>query len=329
MKSGPVVLARVIIMNGCGRLGLGVRCVMSTSLVRMTRSATLLRALLAAGTVCAAWTALSGAQQHPLREALTFHASFDGGADATYAAGDPSLYWAPSFKERQKAAKGLPPGGEVRRVVGGGRYGDALHVTTRKSPIVFFQGAQNMPYRTANWSGTVSFWLSVDPEGELEPGFCDPVQITPRAWNDAAFFVEFEKRPEAIPFRLGVYADFNVWNPTKREFAEIPAGERPLITVDSPPFGRGRWTHVLFTFDRFNTGKPDGEVRLYLNGQPSGSLGPRRQTLTWDQGETTIALGLGYIGLLDELSIFNRVLTDAEIRILHALESGVSGLIRE
>jgi len=74
VKSGPVVLARVIIMKGCGRLGLGVRCVMTTSLVRMTRSATLLRALLAAGTVCAAWTALSGAQQHPVREALTFHA---------------------------------------------------------------------------------------------------------------------------------------------------------------------------------------------------------------------------------------------------------------
>ena len=47
-------------------------------------------------------------------------------------------------------------------------------------------------------------------KGQLEPGFCDPVQITPRAWNDAAFFVEFEKRPESIPFRLGVYADLGV-----------------------------------------------------------------------------------------------------------------------
>ena len=271
---------------------------------------------------------LPGAQQHPLREALTFHASFDGGADAAYAAGDPSLYWASSFKERQKGAKGLPPGGEIRTAAGAGRYGDALRFTARKSPVVFFQGAENMPYRKENWSGTVSFWLSVDPEGELEPGFCDPVQITPRAWNDAAFFVEFEKRPEAIPFRLGVYADFNVWNPTRREFAKIPPDERPLITVEKPPFGRGRWTHVLFTFERFNTGKPDADVRLYLNGREAGSLGARQQTLTWDPGETTIALGLGYIGLLDDLSIFNRVLTEDEIRILHALESGVSGLLR-
>lgn len=300
----------------------------TTRLARVKRLVTVLPALLAAVTVCVAWTAVPGAQQHSLREALTFHASFDGRTDATYAAGDQALYWAPSFKERQNAAKGLPPGGQIRRAVGAGRYGDALQFTMRKSPIVFFQGAQNMPYRTADWSGTVSFWLSVDPEGELEPGFCDPVQITPRAWNDAAFFVEFEKRPEAIPFRLGVYADFNVWNPTKREFAEIPAGERPLIAVEKPPFGRGKWTHVLFTFDRFNTGKPDGEVRLYLDGRPSGSLGPRQQTLTWDPGQTTIALGLGYIGLLDDLSIFNRVLVDDEIRVLHALEGGVSGLGR-
>ncbi|MBA2416457.1 MAG: hypothetical protein H0V64_11340 [Geodermatophilaceae bacterium] len=301
---------------------------MTTSLVRLKRPATVLAALLMVGMVCAAWTALPGAPQHTLREALTFHASFDGRTDATYAAGDPALYWAQSFKERQNAAKGLPPGGEIRRAVGAGRYGDALQFTTRKSPIVFFQGAENMPHRTANWNGTVSFWLSVDPEGELEPGFCDPVQITPRAWNDAAFFVEFEKQPAAIPFRLGVYADFNVWNPTKRRFADIPADERPLITVERPPFGRGTWTHVLFTFERFNTGKPDGEVRLYLNGRPSGALGPRQQTLTWDPDQTTIALGLGYIGLLDELSIFNRVLDDNEIRVLHALEGGMKGAVQ-
>jgi hypothetical protein len=263
-----------------------------------------------------------------LRSALTFHASFDGKTDAAHAAGDPKLYWAPTSKQRQDAKPGLPESGEVQLAPGAGRFGDALRFTMKKSPIVFYRAANNVPYSAADWSGTVSFWLSVDPEGELEPGFCDPVQITPRAWNDAAFFVEFEKRPESIPFRLGVYADLNVWNPQKRRFADIPMEERPLVTVNDPPFSRGKWTHVLFTFERFNTGRPDGMARLYLDGEPHGELSPRQQTFTWDPQQTAIALGLGYIGMIDELSIFNRVLDEGEIRTLHTLEKGVSSLLR-
>jgi hypothetical protein len=160
----------------------------------------------------------------------------------------------------------------------------------------------------------------------LETGFCDPVQITPRAWNDAAFFVEFEKGPELIPFRLGVYADLNVWNPDKRRFADIPPHERPLVPVDKPPFARGKWTHVAFTFERFNTGKPDGVARLYLDGTLGGTLTPRQQTFTWDPDNTVMALGLGYIGMLDELSVFNRLLTDREVQAVYALEKGVGAL---
>jgi hypothetical protein len=251
-----------------------------------------------------------------LRKALTFHASFDGRVAASNAAGDPALYWMPTLKQRQEMKPGLPASGEVQHAIGAGRVGDALRFTSRKSPVVFFQGNRNFAYASANWSGTVSFWLSTDPERQLEPGFCDPVQITPRAWNDAAFFVEFEKRPDGIPFRLGAYADLRVWNPTNRRFADIPAAERPLVAVDNPPFAAGTWTHVLFTFDRFNTGQADGVVRLYLNGEPRGALSPRQQTFTWDPEQTIIALGLNYIGMIDELSSFNRVLTDVEIRTL-------------
>jgi hypothetical protein len=263
-----------------------------------------------------------------LRKALTFHASFDGRSDAVLAAGDPKLYWAPSFKQRQDAKPGLPDGGEVQRVRGDGRFGDALRFTKRKSPVVFFRAARNVAYQPENWNGTVSFWLSVDPATDLEPGFCDPVQITPRAWNDAAFFVEFEKREHAIPFRLGVYADFNVWNPQNRKFDEIPPHERPLVPVENPPFGRGTWTHVAFTFERFNTGRPDGIARLYLDGALRGTLSPRRQTFTWDVDHSAIGLGLGYIGLLDELSVFNRALGNEEIGFLYRLQKGVASLLR-
>jgi hypothetical protein len=245
-----------------------------------------------------------------------FHASFDRGTDADRAAGDPKLYSAPSMKQRGDATPGLPATGEVSIARGDGRAGDALRFTRRKSPVVFYKGARNMPYRASNWEGTVAFWLKVDPGNELEPGFCDPVQITPRAWNDAAFFVEFEKRPESIPFRLGVYADFKIWNPANRKFDEIPPSERPLVSVERPPFAASRWTHVAFTFERFNTGRPDGVARLFLDGVPAGALSPREQTFTWDQDAVVIALGLGYIGLLDELTVFDRALSDEEIRSL-------------
>jgi hypothetical protein len=266
-------------------------------------------------------------EQEALREALTFHASFDGNVDAAHALGDPKLYWAPSFKLRHDARPGLPEGGEAIAARGAGKFGDALRFMKKGSPLIFFQGARNMPYEPANWTGTVSFWLSVDPKADLEPGFCDPLQITPHAWNDAAFFVEFEKRPEAVPFRLGVYADLHVWNPEKRKFADIPADERPLVTVQNPPFDRGRWTHVVFTFQNFNTGKTDGVARLYFDGKLYGQLSPRQQSFTWDPKETTIAIGLNYIGLFDELSIFNRALTGEEIVMLYRLPRGVASLL--
>lgn len=263
-----------------------------------------------------------------LRAALTFHASFDGAVDAMHAAGDRALYWAPSLKERTDAKAGLPPTGETQHAAGAGRFGDALRFTKRRASPVFFRAARNMPYASSGWSGTVSFWLQVDPQRELEPGFCDPVQITPRAWNDAAFFVEFEKRPESIPFRLGVYADLDVWNSARRKFEEIPSSERPLVTVTNPPFAGGKWTHVVFTFERFNTGKPDGIARLYLDGEVRGVLPARQQTFTWDVEQAIIGLGLNYIGLLDELSVFNRALTAGEVAAVYRLGSGVSGLVR-
>jgi hypothetical protein len=98
--------------------------------------------------------------------------------------------------------------------------------------------------------------------------------------------------------------------------------------VDDPPFRPGRWTHVVFTFERFNTGRSDGVARLYLDGAPQGSLSARQQTFTWDPDKVAIGLGLGYIGMLDELSVFDRALTPDEIRSLSRLAGGIGSLIR-
>ena len=83
------------------------------------------------------------------------------------------------------------------------------------------------------------------------------------------------------------------------------------MTVDTPPFAKGKWTHIVYTWESFNTGRADGVARLYLDGAPRGALSPRQQTFTWDPAETKMALGLNYIGLLDDLAVFNRMLTEA------------------
>ncbi len=266
--------------------------------------------------------------QSSLASALVFHAPFDGGMNARVAAGDSALYWAPNWNRRQEAQRGLPPSGETTLAAGEGRFRDAIRFTRRGAPLVFFNGGANLPYAASSWQGAASFWLSADPQGELAPGFCDPIQLLGRAWSDAGMFVEFEKTPEAIPFRLGVYADLDVWNPTKRRIQDIPSAERPLLTVNQPPFTKGKWTHVVFTWESFNTGRADGVARLYLDGQPRGEIAGRQQTFTWDAAQSKITLGLNYIGLMDDLAIFNRRLTADEVGQLSRLDRGVESLGR-
>jgi len=275
----------------------------------------------------AAVLSLPAADNAALRQALTFHASFDRGTEADFGLGDRAIYYAPSMNKRTEAKAGLPADETVAHAKESGKFGDALRFNKKKAPLIFFHADKNVVYAAKDWSGTASLWLSVDPQAELEMGFCDPIQITPRAWNDAAFFVEFEKRKEDIPFRLGVYADYKVWNPADRKWEQIPLNEKPLLTVGQPPFGTGRWTHIVFTWEKFNTGKPDGVSKLYLNGQLQGALTPREQTFTWDPTKTSIMVGVGYIGLFDELSLFNRALTTEEVAALNHLPRGVKGLL--
>jgi hypothetical protein len=263
-----------------------------------------------------------------LRGALSLYASFDHGPTADFARGDRRLYHAPAMNQRSNATVGLPAGSPVQLDPGQGKFGGALRFTKKSDTTVFYQTLKNLPYRPTDWAGTVSFWLRTDPATDLAPGYCDPVQITSKAWNDAAFFVEFEKRKEDIPFRLGVYADLKVWNPRNLKWEAIPAAEKPLHTVAHPPFAGDRWTHVVFTFDRFNTGLQDGTARLYLDGKLEGSIPTRTQTFTWTPENAHVMLGLGYVGRFDELALFDRALTADEVRQLNTLETGVRALLK-
>lgn len=253
-----------------------------------------------------------------LRDGLTFYASFDHGPDADFAKGDPKFYTAPAIKFPPLATAGLPANGYASLAKGEGKFGDALRFNKKAPDMVFYYAKGNVVFDRADWDGTVSFWVKLSPDEDLEPGYVDPIQITSKGWDHAAFWIDFtQEKPRAV--RLGVLADFDVWNPQKREWDSIPMKERPLVTVAKPPFRRDRWSHVAFTFAKFNTGKADGTARFFLDGEPQGEIGARTQTFTWELDKALIMLGLSYTGLIDELAVFDRALSAPEVKELYGL----------
>ncbi len=272
----------------------------------------------------AAWAA-SDAE---LRKALTFFAGFDGGVNAGFARGDALLYTAKDMKAPRIGTPGLPSDGSVSIAKGEGVHGDALRFNRKSSAIVFYKAPKNLDYRASGWNGTVSLWLKLSPDEDLEPGYCDPLQITPRDWNDAAFWVDFSKDEKPRHFRLGAFADTKSWNPQGKKFEEMSEAEKPMITVTHPPFRRDRWTHVAFTFENLNTGKADAVSRLFLDGKLIGELKGKSQTFTWDLEKTLIMFGIYYTGLYDELAVFDRALSGAEVETVRQLHKGIGGLIK-
>ena len=257
-----------------------------------------------------------------LPQTLTFHASFDYGPDADFALGDRHIYTAESFDRKM-----IKPGLVLNDVVvarGKGRWGNALEFRKKTGKVVFYKGYRNTGYRATDFNGTVSFWLSLDPNEDLEPGYCDPIQITDKKWNDASLFVDFtEDMPRR--FRLGVFADYTYWNPKDLKWEDIPLATRPMVHVDMPPFRRRKWTHVAFTFSNYNSDKEPATAKLYIGGQLQGEVNGR-QYLTWKPDRTAIMIGLSYIGLFDDLALFNEAMSPKQIGYLLKMEGGVRAL---
>lgn len=254
-------------------------------------------------------------------KALTFYASFDNGADADFAKGNPRLFTRTATKPAWTSKAGLQTDGLTKLEPGLGLSGGALRFTERNAKWVFYKADKNLPYSNTNWSGSVSAWLRLDPQKDLDPGYCDPIQITTRKWNDGSFFVDFDKDGDPRDFRLGAFADFLAWNPENKNVNDISEDDRPLIKVKNPPFGSEKWTHICFTWKRFNTGKKDGVASFYLDGKHVGDLKDWNQTWTWkDEEESRILIGLNYVGLFDDLMCFDRALSAKEIQSIHGLK---------
>ena len=254
-----------------------------------------------------------------IKKALTFYASFDGGTDADISRGDKRLFTLIGKEPKL----GNKTEGMSRIVKNKGLSGDALLFTKRNAKWLLYDGAKNFHFAEKNWSGSVSFWLKVDPINGLDPGYVDPIQITPNTWNDASFFVDFAKDGNPRSFRLGAFADKSVWNPENKN---IPEPQRPLVPAKSNPFSSDKWTHVAFTWENFNTGKKDGVATLYLNGKNEGSITKWNQKFSWAGKPHRILIGLNYMGLFDELACFNRALSSKEVKHIFDHQTLQNGL---
>ena len=256
-----------------------------------------------------------------LREAMTFSATFETGPDADFAKGDRRIF-AASSAERKDSKPGLPAV-DFEIAKGEGRHGgNALRFVKKSNKVVFYQAKGNVDYRSKDWSGTASFWLSLDPQTDLGDWYCDPIQVTEKAWNDGAIWVDFTKNERPKHFRLGVLADLKTWNPKGNlDFDKLPPGEQPAVVVTRPPFAKSKWTHVAIVFEHYNTSKPDGISRLYVDGQLMGTVSARNQLYTWNPEKAAIQIGMGYVGLYDDLALFKRALSEAEILTLFSHKS--------
>ena len=271
--------------------------------------------------------ALSAAPAN-LREALVFHASFDRGADADFARGDRQVYTAGdrNVKERDAAKPGIHVGDMVRLAPGEGKFGGAIEFKGKTKPQIFYRGPENIGFKAKNWDGALSFWMRLDPDQDLAPGYCDPVQLVGQAWNEGNMFVEFSKDHTPRHFRYVIMAVTKYWNPHGKKYEEMPVAERPMVNVTNPPFRRDRWTHVVVTFANVNSGEKNGRGTLFLDGKKQGTFDGWNNTFTWDPSKSGLTLGYAYVGLIDDVAVFNRELKDADAKAIFALRNGIADL---
>jgi hypothetical protein len=258
-----------------------------------------------------------------LSRALTLHASFDKGLDADFARGDKNCYDLQG-KETKKAAAT----DDVRLAPEAGRFGGALHFVRKNKLRPAFKNAGVLDYADKNWNASVSVWLRLDPDKDLEPGYCDPVQIVGDDGKKGFIFLEWSKDEKPRFFRYAVRPLFKIWNPDNRQWDQIPFDKRPMVQVKRAPFTRDAWTHVVFTLENVNDKSKLQSARLYLNGQRQGSIENWDLTFGWNPSRVLLVLGAAYVGHMDDLAVFNRSLSDDEVKQLYGLKRGAGELWR-
>jgi hypothetical protein len=286
-----------------------------------------IKALVAWGVACwVAWGAAGGSRalaesevKAELRGRMLLHASFDRQLDADAAAGDGVLYSGKSSSHLKDTAAGLPASGAAVWVRDGGVSGGHLHFVKKNTAAIFFKGPANIGYAAGRpWTITVSYWMKGDPNADLEPGYCDPIQLVGQGSNDGFIFCEFSKDHSPRHFRLAIRPILPLWDPEKKGWENVPRQQRPSVEIERYPFAAGKWTHVCFTLENLNTGREDGTGKLYLDGKPQGAVKARDLSINWESDKTALKLGALYVGRMDDVAVFKGALSEEQIQAIAA-----------
>jgi hypothetical protein len=257
-----------------------------------------------------------------LRRAVTLYASFDQGLFPDRALGKSAIatrFNHPKEKGKFEFVDGYDP--NVFRIAKGkGIKGGALEAVDvlPNNGRIFYQAKGNLAFKKGGWGGAVSCWINTDPDQMLKTQFCDPIQITEKGATNGGIWFDFNNaKPREM--RMGV-------------FPAIPAGQKgilesdpdaPMVRIPKPGFKQGTWQHVVLSWQNFDTGKTDARAVLYVNGQRIGEVKDRPIAMDWDIERAGIYFAVNYMGLLDDLVIFNRPVSEGEVRFLHKNPGGI------
>jgi hypothetical protein len=262
-----------------------------------------------------AWTA-DPEKEDTMLKAVTLYASFDREVKADVGGGDLTL--STRFNHETEQGKFVFEKGfdakAFRIARDKGRHGGALEAVDvlPRNGRIFFPARGNIAFNKGGWGGAVSVWINTDPDTLLKTKFCDPIQITEKGANNG-----------------GIWFDFNDAKPRDMRHGAFPAvaegqtpikeddPKAPMVRVPKVGFKSGDWHHIVLTWKNFDTGKPDAVSALYIDGKLIGEIKDREIAMNWNLDKAGIYVAVNYIGLLDELAIFNRPLTAEEVLRLH------------
>ena len=255
------------------------------------------------------------ADEATIRKAATLYASFDEWPEADFGGGD-LKFWTRSNDTTTKGKylheKGFDA--QVFKINKKGISGACLEATNvlPDNGRLYFPMKGNMAFNKVGWDGAVSVWINGDPNVLLKTKFCDPIQITQKGANNGGIWFDFN---DAKPRDLR-HGAFPAVDDGKKGIGEDDP-DAPMVWLKRVAFKNGEWRHVVLTWKNFDTGKKDAVSQLWIDGKLIGEIKDRAIAMKWDVEKAGIYVAIAWIGLLDELAIFNRMLTEKEIKDLH------------
>ena len=231
-----------------------------------------------------------------LRQSVLFFSNFDKGVDALDSAGDPLANFDTA---------------NTQHITTGGVINGHLAFNSQASALNY-KAVKNFPYHSDRpSSGAVAFWLNVNM-ADFEANYPEPFHIGTKEasgypWDNAAIFIDIKKSENTL--RFGCYPD------KTQDITDQMVSERVISTpINWKP---GEWHHVAITWSNFNSRKADAQWTLYIDGLELGRKGPLRQDMTWNINDLEFRFNhYKFPGKVDEIAVFNKMLTLEEVKYL-------------